>query len=359
MANRPRRSLTESAAAVSRSANALDTQDADRLERDAAAKSQAEAQAATARAATAATSQGDLASPVTARSAPSAQTAQVPPSAAAPTELARRLPIGDIKLRDANTRPLNLAHVIRLAESIMVLGIIEDIVIDQEGVLVDGGHRHAAATLLACMAKKIDRSVFCGLFPDETPTVVLKAVDRFSMHESLGRMPSPEEMVQREHDIMEAYADHIAFGVPVTRRLITDPAQRLGMEVAANEHRRNYTGEEIRGIADRLRNAGYVEKPGRPVRARSHCAKHSKPSSDGRTIRCFACSIRKRPRRPRNEMPSAFCVRPLTASCSPRWPGRSSASLRLGMSRILNSCGRESIPWSLPKAHDFETYPNG
>jgi len=54
------------------------------------------------------------------------------------------MPLEAIKPRDADTRPLNPAHVEALAESIAALGLIDPLAVDKQGRLLAGGHRLAA-----------------------------------------------------------------------------------------------------------------------------------------------------------------------------------------------------------------------
>jgi hypothetical protein len=51
--------------------------------------------------------------------------------------------------REEDSRPLLAKHVLEVAESIAVLGLIEPLVIDTNGYLLAGGHRLAAIQLLA------------------------------------------------------------------------------------------------------------------------------------------------------------------------------------------------------------------
>ena len=55
--------------------------------------------------------------------------------------------------------------------------------------------------------------------------------------------------------------------VPVRRMPFdaeAEPARALAVEVAENEHRRDYTAAEIKALAERLKTAGLDGKPGRP-----------------------------------------------------------------------------------------------
>jgi len=128
------------------------------------------------------------------------------------------MPLDAIKPRDADTRPLNPAHVEALAESIVALGLIEPLAVDKQGRLLAGGHRLAAI-------------------------VQLKEAD------------------------LETFNQHFGAGVPVRVMEFdaeAEPSRALEIEIAENEQRRDYTPSEVRAIADRLRQAGYKDGKGRP-----------------------------------------------------------------------------------------------
>ena len=130
------------------------------------------------------------------------------------------LPLEQITDRlSENTRLLNPKHVESLAESIAVLGLIEPLVVDQTGRLLAGGHRKAAIALL----KDTNPDAFTERFPSSQIPVRVMPFD-----------------AQQESDLA------------------------LQIEVAENEQRRDYTPNEVRAIANRLRDAGFVDLKGRP-----------------------------------------------------------------------------------------------
>ena len=131
--------------------------------------------------------------------------------------------LAQIKDRDVDTRPLTMKHVWALAESIAVLGLIEPLVIDQEKVLLAGGHRLAAIKIIS-----------------EEP----KYAEAYIAHFPEGRVPVR---------IMPFAAS-------------ADQELALQVEVAENEQRRDYTPAEVRKLADRLMDAGYENVKGRPKR---------------------------------------------------------------------------------------------
>jgi len=124
----------------------------------------------------------------------------------------------EIKPRAEDTRPINEDHAITLMESIKILGLIEPIVTDKDGALLAGGHRYRALEILL----------------NQNP-------DKFKEH-----FPDSEIPVRRMNFSIEE-----------------DKARALAIEVGENEHRRNYSADEIRTVAERLEKAGYKRIKGR------------------------------------------------------------------------------------------------
>jgi ParB family chromosome partitioning protein len=128
------------------------------------------------------------------------------------------LNVDDVVPRHESTRDLEPDHVKALAESIGALGLIEPVVVDSAKRLLAGGHR-------------------------------LEAIKHL-------RAEQPE-----------VFARWFAAGVPVrTMDFDADasPARALEVEIAENEHRRDYTGSQIKELANRLRAPGYRDTVGRP-----------------------------------------------------------------------------------------------
>ncbi|NJR62912.1 MAG: ParB/RepB/Spo0J family partition protein [Cyanobacteria bacterium CRU_2_1] len=133
---------------------------------------------------------------------------------------ASKLPLADIKDRfGTDTRPLNQSHVLALAESIAVLGLIEPLAIDSQNRLLAGSHRRAAISLV----KQEYPDAFDLQFPGGLVPVLT--------------MPFDSE---------------------------TDPALALAIETAENVHRKDYTPDEVRALAERLKDAGYTSRRGKP-----------------------------------------------------------------------------------------------
>jgi ParB family transcriptional regulator, chromosome partitioning protein len=129
-----------------------------------------------------------------------------------------RLQLDEILPREAATREIQPEHVSSLAESIGALGLIEPVVVDTSNRLLAGGHRCEAIRLL----RTEQPDLYARWFNDGVPVRV-----------------------------MEFDAD-------------SDPGRALEIEIAENEHRRDYSINELRDLVQRLRTAGYRETVGRP-----------------------------------------------------------------------------------------------
>ena len=129
--------------------------------------------------------------------------------------------LSDIKPRALNTRPIDKDHGRALMESIRVLGLIEPIVTDTDGVLLAGGHRHWALK-----------------------TMIVEHPDDFNK-----QFPGAEIPVHR----LDFKAEE-------------DESLALAVEIGENEHRRNYSANEIKEVVSRLEKAGYKRIKGRAAK---------------------------------------------------------------------------------------------
>ena len=145
-----------------------------------------------------------------------------------------------------DTRSLNPVHVVSLAESISALGVIEPLVVDADDHLLAGAHRLAACRLLA-VEPEARGALLTELCPDQARQV------NAALIEQARRLPLGE---------LELAA------IPV--RAISfhskeDPQRALQIEAAENEKRRDYTPREVRSLYDRLIDAGYTDRRGKPA----------------------------------------------------------------------------------------------
>jgi ParB family transcriptional regulator, chromosome partitioning protein len=149
------------------------------------------------------------------------QTAEQQHSSSSPVPITSGgiFPLNKIQQRVQDSRPLDDSHVTDLMESISALGLIEPLAIDSKGRLLAGGHRLEAI-------RRIET---------ENPEV-------FQQHFLRGMIPARVFAFDAEQD-----AD-LAFQI----------------EVAENEKRRDYTKDEVKEIAARLKSAGFMELKGRP-----------------------------------------------------------------------------------------------
>ena len=126
--------------------------------------------------------------------------------------------LDEIKDRKVDTRDINQKHVAQLAESIGELGLLEPLVVDSRLRLLAGGHRLAAMQQLI----QEDPDKYAQQFPDRLIPVRVMPFD----------------------------ADE-------------EPDRALQCEVAENEKRRDYTSKEVRSLAERLLESGYIQRKGR------------------------------------------------------------------------------------------------
>lgn len=106
-------------------------------------------------------------------------------------------------------------------ESIAILGLLEPLVIDKKGRLLAGAHRRAAIYLL----KDQNKLSYEKQFPNDLIPVRIINFDAEQ-----------------------------------------DPDLALQIEITENEKRRDYTPNEVRSLAETLRQAGYVDVKGRPAK---------------------------------------------------------------------------------------------
>ena len=129
--------------------------------------------------------------------------------------------LNKIQQRQQDTRPLNPLHIEKLKESIVTLGLLEPLVVDQKNTLLAGAHRLRAISKI-----KIDNPVrFQELFPGDLIPVRVMGFEAKK-----------------------------------------NPNKALEVEVAENEHRRDYSPQEVRELANRLIEQGYVYRKGKPAK---------------------------------------------------------------------------------------------
>jgi ParB family chromosome partitioning protein len=148
-------------------------------------------------------------------------------------------------------RPTNPLHVLDLAESIAAIGLLEPLVVDRELRLLAGGHRLAALRLLAeplpsRSARIADLAQTFGIERGK-PVAARQLLDLQTRAQALP-LVAPGAVVRTISDL-DAHLD---------------PDRAFQVEVAENEKRRDYTPNDIRGVADRLRRSGKYQLSGRP-----------------------------------------------------------------------------------------------
>lgn len=166
------------------------------------------------------------------------------------SELLRQITVRlqDIKSRpDEDTRFLNPKHVVLLAESIAALGLLEPIVVDQSVRLLAGGHRLAAIQLLVEAPKKrMERlEELCGELKEKEREILAKSLAGFADFST-------------DEDLLAVPVRMLEFDAT------KDLDRALAIEVAENSLRRDYTPKEVFKLYERLIEAGYTTRPGKP-----------------------------------------------------------------------------------------------
>jgi len=165
------------------------------------------------------------------------------------------VPVDDILLRKvSDTRGLSASHVVLLAESIAVLGLLEPIVIDQAGHLLAGAHRLAALQLLTITD------------PEKR---ILAFLERAGHPPTEGK-ELPSEVAALVERLKAVKTDGLASRYPksVIPVVVVDVGGKdgkglpLAIEAAENTVRRQYSADEVKALADRFKEAGYISSTG-------------------------------------------------------------------------------------------------
>lgn len=166
----------------------------------------------------------------------------------------RRYP-KDIRPRSSGgTRTLNPLHVLDLAESIAALGLLQSIAIDKNNNLVAGEHR-----LEACRLLDLDTPEQRKAHWEQILSSTDKELKKSKTEESLKRIEELDSV-----GFKSRYEDGQIPVLTLPFDSEEDKEASLAAETAENEKRQNYTKNEILALADRLRDAGYIDRPGRP-----------------------------------------------------------------------------------------------
>ena len=155
--------------------------------------------------------------------------------------------IDDIQPRPGgDTRPLNPTHVASLAESIEALGLLEPLVVDRAGHLLAGGHRLLACRLLDKRKRRRTKALqdLLGLADDDQRDALETRIKALHTATTFDVTSVPVR----------------AFDFEAT----DDPERALEIETSENTQRRDYTRAEIVRLYQRLVEAGYTDRRGKP-----------------------------------------------------------------------------------------------
>ena len=151
-----------------------------------------------------------------------------------------------IQLRARDTRPPDRDLVLQLAESIQQLGLIEPIVVDKQKRLLAGRNRLEAIRLAL---KDSDDRIASWM---ELATTAKRPPNEGKLDRVRQIAPHP--------DLKGGMVSVVIKDIDAKK----DEAGALAIEIAENQQRKNYTKDEILELAQRLREAGFTEKPGKP-----------------------------------------------------------------------------------------------
>jgi hypothetical protein len=173
-----------------------------------------------------------------------------------------------------DVRPLDAGHVVTLAESIALLGLLDPILVNLKGHLLAGAHRLAALQLLAIADGENRRKAYLGRMQGLTaskPPKKKKNAEDADDAESAPKLPATVDALAKRIsaiDTSAVIAKYTAkFKIPV---MAVDTSEKIGkaidtvVEATENGIRRQYTNDEIKGLAVKLKRAGYTHREGRP-----------------------------------------------------------------------------------------------
>jgi ParB family chromosome partitioning protein len=163
------------------------------------------------------------------------------------------LPVSQILDRPSgDSRPLSIVHVVDLAESISALGLIEPVSVDKRNRLLAGGHRLAALRIL-----------------EQPPQQRRQGIARHVLHLSHSEIAADTWVNKAVDEQMERLLSLPVWKDPIPAHVMdVDAVQEaelaFAIEMAENDKRRDYSPQDIKHLAEKLRSSGYTFTKGRP-----------------------------------------------------------------------------------------------
>ena len=149
-------------------------------------------------------------------------------------------PLDNIHPHPNPTRALDPRHVVDLARSIGVLGLIHPLVVDVEDVVIAGSHRYAALRILATP-------------PPERADLLARLCPAAHLN-ALTPLADPLLLLAVAPGVLDFMRIPVRV-LPLS--LAKNPDEAWRAEVAENEQRRDYSAPEVRALAERLKEQGY------------------------------------------------------------------------------------------------------
>jgi hypothetical protein len=168
------------------------------------------------------------------------------PQVSAASLSVRRVPLDEIRDREADLRPINPDHVLDLAMSIAAVGLLQFPVVDQGNRLLAGGHRREAVKMLRQVATM-------------EATEVRQLFERGEKPDRL----SDADVALLKGTYEREFHDGVVVRVFDTTGL-EDGDIHVRVEAIENEKRLDFTKAELVRLVERFVAAGYRDVGGRP-----------------------------------------------------------------------------------------------
>jgi ParB family chromosome partitioning protein len=153
-----------------------------------------------------------------------------------------RVPLADIKPREVDIRPVSERRARQFAINIAVVGLIQPITIDANGIILAGEHRRRALQILQELSD----------WPERIPEL----------------LPDVSDDHRAAEECLKAWRKFgYDQGVPVHRMDVdskVDLGRARAIEISENTIREPFSKEEARGGYEQLTAAGYTHVVGRP-----------------------------------------------------------------------------------------------
>lgn len=163
------------------------------------------------------------------------------------------LPIELIGDRPSSIRRVNTSEAMKRALSIAELGLLQNLVVDRDNVLIAGDHRRFALQVLKAVSGDLEKAAAA-------------LIEHGVFHKDTG-LGDPA-LVDSAQLLADGWAAHgFAKGIKVQVldvSFATDPTRARLAELAENEQRHNFTADDVKAAREILLQSGFAEVKSRP-----------------------------------------------------------------------------------------------